>query len=732
MRTPMIPAFRLRFPIEEVPVWADRYSYADDADVESIGKEAGRRGWYTADEFLAVAQWKTRGRSHHLCEMNTEAAVRDATAGALATRDERERVIALVHLHGVQLPTASVLLHLARPRLYPIIDFRALWSLGVDMPPAFYSFPFWWAYTQACRSLAAQAGVSMRRFDRALWQYSKLNQPSATVARGGADLARGPRAARPTTYKFREGAMPAKFRTDIYLPLIEAAIGGHKIVYSALPGRGRPGGPLFRIARYEHAHHRPPLTALAVHKRTGRPGDGFPIAMAQVGYNARQFGHCSRRDRGGSRAGSRHVQPGPRRSERRHGRGLGAPIDGGRVMRSPAGSMVALAWSVLACSGPGISPGPPDASIGEPSAVWSRITEIERPADPGNSVNVMSDVIFFDGRMIAVGASAADAAAWTSDTGATWARAPSSGEFDPAGGPGMNAIAKHGSMLVAVGPGDATTAVWTSTDGIVWTFTYRTKPPDDSAPGSFEGAMAAVASDGSQLVAVGLNLPGAVDDFGGGAWTSPDAQTWSAVPPDPHLLRAPLYDVVAGGPGFVAVGGVRGAVVLTSTDGRQWLLHDLAAGASPSPFGDVVFQSVTAGADGRLVAVGYGPGGAAAATSPDGVAWTIAPCSAALEAASMYDVVTVASGFVAVGYAVVADTAVPAVWRSADGLDWTRVTLPDLGTGQPVAVTATPAGLVMVGSDGIGGSGGSKVAAWLGPPDGQGDHDIEAGGPCTR
>ncbi len=40
MRTPMILAFRLRFPIEEVPVWADRYSYADDANVESIGKEA--------------------------------------------------------------------------------------------------------------------------------------------------------------------------------------------------------------------------------------------------------------------------------------------------------------------------------------------------------------------------------------------------------------------------------------------------------------------------------------------------------------------------------------------------------------------------------------------------------------------------------------------------------------------------------------------------------------------
>lgn len=59
--------------------------------------------------------------------------------------------------------------------LYPILDYRALWSLGIDPPPA-YDFPFWRAYTLACRELAAGAGVSMRDLDRALWQYSKENQ----------------------------------------------------------------------------------------------------------------------------------------------------------------------------------------------------------------------------------------------------------------------------------------------------------------------------------------------------------------------------------------------------------------------------------------------------------------------------------------------------------------------------------------------------------------------------
>jgi hypothetical protein len=177
--------FRLRFSARDIGRWADRYSYTDDADVERIGREAGSRGWYTRAELLSVARWKTRGRSEWRCKLNTEADVRTATTLALATQDERERVSGLIRLQGVQLPTASVLLHLARPNLYPIIDFRALWSLGLDKAPAFYTFAFWWAYVQACRALATNAGISMRRLDRALWQYSKEHQPPSRRTRDG-------------------------------------------------------------------------------------------------------------------------------------------------------------------------------------------------------------------------------------------------------------------------------------------------------------------------------------------------------------------------------------------------------------------------------------------------------------------------------------------------------------------------------------------------------------------
>ena len=88
---------------------------------------------------------------------------------------ERLRIGALRCLSGVEWPTASVLLHLAHKEHYPILDFRALWSLGFDKPPA-YTFDFWKKYVQTCRRLAKQQGVDMRTLDRALWQYSKENQ----------------------------------------------------------------------------------------------------------------------------------------------------------------------------------------------------------------------------------------------------------------------------------------------------------------------------------------------------------------------------------------------------------------------------------------------------------------------------------------------------------------------------------------------------------------------------
>ena len=93
----------------------------------------------------------------------------------LSTPAERLRIEVLTLMNGVSWPTASVILHFFHPDDYPILDFRALWSLKSAVPQP-YEFVFWQAYTRHCRKLSKLSGVSMRTVDRALWQFSKENQ----------------------------------------------------------------------------------------------------------------------------------------------------------------------------------------------------------------------------------------------------------------------------------------------------------------------------------------------------------------------------------------------------------------------------------------------------------------------------------------------------------------------------------------------------------------------------
>ena len=103
--------------------------------------------------------------------------VEAATRAALESRREDVKIGVLRLLRGVSWPTATVILHFCDKRPYPILDVRALWSLGYPQPPP-YTLEFWLAYTKFTRELALRTGHSMRIVDRALWQYSRENQSS--------------------------------------------------------------------------------------------------------------------------------------------------------------------------------------------------------------------------------------------------------------------------------------------------------------------------------------------------------------------------------------------------------------------------------------------------------------------------------------------------------------------------------------------------------------------------
>lgn len=164
----------LRFKAEEVPYWASRFpGTTGDTVLDSIRARVGKRGCLTRAEFLTLCEWKSpRSRPH--CLENSERTVRIVTRAALASPDEEVKVELLRALRGVEWATASTILHACDARPYPILDVRALWSLGHT--GAHVTLDLWLEYVACTRSLATRLGLDMRTLDRALWQYSKERQ----------------------------------------------------------------------------------------------------------------------------------------------------------------------------------------------------------------------------------------------------------------------------------------------------------------------------------------------------------------------------------------------------------------------------------------------------------------------------------------------------------------------------------------------------------------------------
>ena len=165
----------LRFRESQIADIAGRYRPSDDEPaLINLKTTVLRRGHLTRDDLCRTAYWKAPRSARH-AKKNAEEYVLEITRLAFATDCERARIESLTVLDGVSWPTASVILHLFHRDPYPIFDFRALWSVSLDVPKQ-YSFGFWWPYVEFCRSVAARANVDMRTLDRALWQYSKENR----------------------------------------------------------------------------------------------------------------------------------------------------------------------------------------------------------------------------------------------------------------------------------------------------------------------------------------------------------------------------------------------------------------------------------------------------------------------------------------------------------------------------------------------------------------------------
>jgi hypothetical protein len=170
--------FELQFPEDQLRTWAEEYDYAAPDGLSNSPEKAARfmkeNGCLDKSLFVELCRWKSPRPLHHY-ENNGETFVREVTREALSTPSERLRIEILTLLDGVSWPTASVILHFGHEESYPILDFRAFWSLGFDKPPR-YDFDIWWEYVQFSRNLSQKHGLTVRELDKALWKYSKDNQ----------------------------------------------------------------------------------------------------------------------------------------------------------------------------------------------------------------------------------------------------------------------------------------------------------------------------------------------------------------------------------------------------------------------------------------------------------------------------------------------------------------------------------------------------------------------------
>lgn len=172
--------------------WSQRYAdraTAAGAALErqlfnDVGPAARARMHLEMDELLQIGRWKAARSASHLSR-NDPMNVRHVTRAAFAPKAV-ERLSILTTLYGVQDAMASSILTVWSPEQYTVWDVRAIWTMqqaGLIEDRA----PFGW-YLISCRALADSLAVSatdvskLRTLDRALWQYSKENQPP--VVRG--------------------------------------------------------------------------------------------------------------------------------------------------------------------------------------------------------------------------------------------------------------------------------------------------------------------------------------------------------------------------------------------------------------------------------------------------------------------------------------------------------------------------------------------------------------------
>ena len=162
----------LRLDKSEILYYASKYD-DNDTPIECRVDNVKDRGYLKMPDLLALSIWKAGTRNTHNIEKNCDRVVEEMTGFAFKAKTEQARIDVLCCLHGVRAPVASAILHWFHDDDYPIYDWRALETLGVEKKTNMPPFKDWWCYVLFCRRIKEENEIDMRTLDRALWQYSK-------------------------------------------------------------------------------------------------------------------------------------------------------------------------------------------------------------------------------------------------------------------------------------------------------------------------------------------------------------------------------------------------------------------------------------------------------------------------------------------------------------------------------------------------------------------------------
>ncbi len=361
---------------------------------------------------------------------------------------------------------------------------------------------------------------------------------------------------------------------------------------------------------------------------------------------------------------------------------------------------------------------------------WSRVTSPQVLGDAVRQVS-MAGVANVDGGLVGYGSEGTDGAIWRASDAGRWERMPLSPAMR---GAVLRAVAQGRGVLVAVGgilgpDGQESPAAWTSPDGRIWL-----RRPVSPNPANGEIGDVVAGPDGFVSVGWRDSDQGSVATV----WRSADGSAWDPVPGLRDDTSSTMQAVARSGAGYIAVGTIQSngpaiGAAWVSADGRTWtsvadqVAFELSVGVT-GRFGGMAVNDVVAGGPG-FVAVGAEEGATGPVgrifTSRDGRSWTRLPSDPMLDGAYLRTVVPWAGGLVAAGDISDFGGSRPVIYASTDGVVWTPIARADLDPGRLDAPgDASLGGLTALGPDLLAvGTMGSYPALqgviWVGAPVGE-------------